>query len=71
MLAQVSCEMAALKLGNDGVAPDALTSDVPTFPYTAEEDEKFINLLQLSKGVFYLVYRRVSSLNRIFHRACL
>jgi len=28
---------------------DALTSDVPTFPYTAEEDEKFINLLQLSK----------------------
>ncbi|KAH9979757.1 hypothetical protein BJV74DRAFT_120386 [Russula compacta] len=28
---------------------DALTSDVPTFPYTAEENEKFINLLQSSK----------------------
>jgi len=28
---------------------DSLTSDAPTFPYTAEEDEKFINLLQLSK----------------------
>ncbi|KAI9509045.1 hypothetical protein F5148DRAFT_816527 [Russula earlei] len=28
---------------------DALTSDVPTFPYTAEESEKFINLLQCSK----------------------
>jgi len=28
---------------------DALTSDAPTFPYAAEDDEKFINLLQLSK----------------------
>jgi len=71
MLVQVSCELAALKLGNNGVAPDALTSDVPTFPYTAEEDEKFINLLQLSKGAFYSLYRRVSSLNWIFHRECL
>jgi len=28
---------------------DALTSDIPTFPYTADECEKFINLLQCSK----------------------
>jgi hypothetical protein len=55
MLVQVSCEMAALKLGNNGIASDALTSDVPTFPYTAEEDQKFIDLLQVSKGGFYLV----------------
>ncbi len=48
----VSCELVALKLGNNGYAPDALTSDAPTFPYTAEEDEKFVNLLQLSKGAF-------------------
>lgn len=71
MLVQVSCEMAALKLENNRIAPDALTSDVPTFPYTAEEDLNFIELLQLSKGACYLVYCRVSSLNRLFHRACL
>ncbi|KAF8474416.1 hypothetical protein DFH94DRAFT_129161 [Russula ochroleuca] len=28
---------------------DALTSDIPTFPYTAEECDRFINLLQCSK----------------------
>jgi hypothetical protein len=28
---------------------DALTSDIPTFPYTAKECERFINLLQSSK----------------------
>jgi len=50
---------------------DALTSDAPTFPYAAEDDEKFINLLQLSKGAVYLEYSRVFSLNRLIHRACL
>ena len=44
--------MAALKLGNNGIVSDALTSDVPTFPYTAEEDQRFIDLLQVSKGGF-------------------
>jgi hypothetical protein len=71
MLGQVSCEMTALKLENNGIVPDALTSDAPTFPYTAEEDDKFINLLQLSKGAVYLVYSCVFSLNRLIHRACL
>jgi len=28
---------------------DALTSEIPTFPYTADECERFINLLQSSK----------------------
>jgi len=28
---------------------DALTSEIPTFPYTADECERFINLLQCSK----------------------
>jgi hypothetical protein len=37
-------------------APDALTSDVPTFPYTAEENDRFISMLQLSKGALYFVY---------------
>ena len=55
MLVQVSCEFAALKLGNNGIASDALTSDVPTFPYTAEEDQRFIDLLQVSKGGFCLI----------------
>jgi len=71
MRVQVSCELVALKLGNNRYAPDALTSDSPTFPYTAEEDDKFVNLLQLSKGAVYLVYSRVFSLNRLYHRACL
>ena len=31
---------------------DALTSDIPTFPYTADECSKFIDLLQRGKGVF-------------------
>ncbi|KAI0301652.1 hypothetical protein B0F90DRAFT_1628576, partial [Multifurca ochricompacta] len=34
---------------NARAALDGLTSEVPTFPYTAEEDEKFIDLLQRSK----------------------
>jgi len=46
--------MAALRLGNNAVTPDALTSDLPTFPYTTEEDEKFINALQL--GCYTAVY---------------
>jgi hypothetical protein len=46
MLVQVSCEIAALKFETKRImiASDALTSDVPTFPYTAEEDERFIDL---------------------------
>ena len=39
---------------------DALTSDTPTFPYTAEQSEKFIDLLQRGKGVFRL-YHMASS----------
>ena len=69
MLVQVSCEMVALKLGNNMYAPDALTSDSPTFPYTAEDDEKFISLLQFSKGAVYVEYPRVFSLNRLIRRA--
>jgi hypothetical protein len=38
------------------VTSDALTSDVPTFPYTAEVIVRFINLLQLGKGALYFVY---------------
>ena len=30
---------------------DALTSDTPTFPYTAKQSEEFIDLLQRGKGV--------------------
>ena len=55
MLVQVRCEFAAFKLGNNGIASDALTSDVPTFPYTAEEDQRFIDLLPVSKGELCLV----------------
>jgi hypothetical protein len=39
-----------------GVASDALTSDVPTFPYRAEMNVCFINLLRLGKGTLYFVY---------------
>ena len=35
---------------------DALTSEIPTFPYTASQCEEFIELLQRSKGVFQLVH---------------
>jgi hypothetical protein len=68
MLVQVSCEIAALKFETKRImiASDALTSDVPTFPYTAEEDQRFIDLLQVSKGTFCLIWPRVSSLNRIY-----
>ena len=55
MLVQVSCEIAALKFETKRIASDALTSDVPTFPYTAEEDERFIDLLRVSKGGFCLI----------------
>jgi len=58
MLVQVSREMATLMLGNNGVTPDALTSDVPTFPCTVEKDEKFISLLQLS-NVCFIYYTAV------------
>jgi hypothetical protein len=51
MPVQVSREISVFHHGNDGVASDALTSDIPTFPYTAEECDRFINLLQCRKGV--------------------
>ena len=43
---------------------DALTSDFPTFPYTAEENERFIDILQRGKGGFRSMSRLpFSSLN--------
>ena len=38
---------------------DALTSDTPTFPYTAKQSEEFIDLLQRGKGVFVCCTLRV------------
>ena len=32
---------------------DALTSETPTFPYTAKQSQEFIELLQCSQGVSY------------------
>ena len=43
-------------LGGDRQPLDALTSESPTFPYTANQCEDFIELLQRSKGVFRLVH---------------
>ena len=34
----------------------ALTSETPTFPYTANQSQDFIELLQRSKGAFHLVH---------------
>ena len=45
---------------------DALTSDLPTFPYTAEENEKFINLLQSCKGNALLGELYVTLSSRFF-----
>ncbi|KAH9031461.1 hypothetical protein EDB84DRAFT_1271049, partial [Lactarius hengduanensis] len=43
---------------------DALTSKVPTFPYTASQCEDFIELLQRSKGMFFhLVHLRWPSVD--------
>ncbi len=36
--------------GGDRQHLDALTSETPTFPYTAKQSEEFINLLQHAKG---------------------
>ena len=38
--------------GNDRQHLDALTSETPTFPYTPDESQEFIDILQRSKGVF-------------------
>ncbi|KAF8257102.1 hypothetical protein EI94DRAFT_1634117, partial [Lactarius quietus] len=35
---------------------DALTSETPTFPYSAEQSQEFIDLLQRGKGLFGLVH---------------
>jgi hypothetical protein len=43
-----------IKLREWQAASDTLTSEIPTFPYTADECERFINLLQASKGAFGL-----------------
>jgi hypothetical protein len=40
--------------GSDKPSLDALTSETPTFPYTAKQSQEFIELLQCSKGGFYL-----------------
>ena len=32
---------------------DGLTSETPTFPYTADQCQDFIQLLQRSKGMFH------------------
>ena len=42
--------------GSDRQYLDALTSDTPTFPYTAKQSEEFIDLLQCGKGVFRLLH---------------
>ena len=42
---------------------DALTSDVPTFPYTGEENERFIDVLQRGKGAFHSISLPLPSLN--------
>ena len=40
----------SIQLRERQAASDALTSEIPTFPFTADERERFINLLQSSKG---------------------
>ena len=44
--------------GSDRQHLDAPTSDTPTFPYTTNQCEDFIELLQHSKGVFHLYILR-------------
>jgi len=42
--------------GSDRQRLDALTSETPTFPYTADQSQNFIELLQRSKGMFHSVH---------------
>ena len=48
--------LLALVPGGDRRHLDALTSETPTFPYTAAQSEEFIKLLQCSKGMFRLLH---------------
>ena len=52
--------------GSDRHNLDALTSDTPTFPYTANQCQEFIELLQRSKGVFHLIYLAWPSVDLFF-----
>jgi len=45
---------------------DALTSEIPTFPYTANECQKFIELLQCGKGMFHSVHFLWHLVDRLF-----
>jgi len=45
---------------------DALTSETPTFPYTADQCEDFVELLQRSKGMIHLVHLAWPSGNCFF-----
>src|SRR6266702_5532396 len=58
MLAQVRQEnlLIARAPGGDRQHLDALTSETPTFPYTAKQSEEFIDLLQHGKGQFRLLH---------------
>jgi hypothetical protein len=51
---------------NDKPYLDALTSETPTFPYTAKQSQEFIELLQCSKGVFYLEHLAWLSADCVF-----
>jgi hypothetical protein len=48
--------LIALASGGDRRHLDALASETPPFPYTAEQSEEFIDLLQRGKGMFHLLH---------------
>ena len=59
----------SLTPGGDRHHSDGLTSETPTFPYTANQCQDFIDILQRSKGMFHLAHLVWQAIDRFF-RPC-